>query len=40
MNTPARLGILAAFGFAFAPVAQAQQDPPVTIDTHVDIPFN
>ena len=40
MNTTVRLALLAAFGFAFAPAAPAQTDPPVTIDTHVDIPFD
>ena len=40
MNMTARLAILAALGLASALPAQAQSDPPVTIDTHVDIPFN
>ena len=40
MNTTVRLALLAALSLAAALPAQAQQDPPVTIDTHVDIPFN
>ncbi len=40
MNTTVRLALLAALSFAGTLPAQAQQDPPVTIDSHVDIPFN
>ncbi|HEY8329181.1 MAG TPA: dipeptidase [Rhodanobacter sp.] len=40
MNTTVRLALLAALSFAGTLPAQAQQDPPITIDTHVDIPFN
>lgn len=39
MNTTARLALLAALTWP-AVSAQAAQDPPITIDTHVDIPFN
>lgn len=40
MNCAIRLAILAALSFAGALPVQAQQDPPITIDTHVDIPFD
>ncbi|HJW04905.1 MAG TPA: dipeptidase [Rhodanobacter sp.] len=39
MNATTRLALLAALTWP-AVSAQAAQDPPVTIDTHVDIPFN
>jgi membrane dipeptidase len=39
MNSLARFAILAALGLAGALPAHATQDPPITIDTHVDIPF-
>jgi membrane dipeptidase len=39
MNSTARLALLAALTWP-AVSAQAAQDPPITIDTHVDIPFN
>ncbi|KZC41327.1 MULTISPECIES: dipeptidase [Rhodanobacter] len=40
MNLTVRLALLAALAWPAASPAQAAQDPPVTIDTHVDIPFN
>lgn len=40
MNMTVRLAILAALTVGATLPAQANQDPPVTIDTHVDIPFN
>lgn len=40
MNTTARLAILAALIVGAALPAHAAQDPPITIDTHVDIPFD
>lgn len=42
MNTLARLAILAALtaGSTLAAHAQNRQDPPITIDSHVDIPFD
>jgi len=39
MSMIARLAILAALALPAALHAQAVQDPPVSIDTHVDIPF-
>jgi len=39
MSLIARLAILATLALPVALHAQAVQDPPVTIDTHVDIPF-
>jgi len=39
MSLTVRLTVLAALGFAATLPAQAAQDPPVTIDSHVDIPF-
>jgi membrane dipeptidase len=40
MNTITCLAILATLTFAGAVHAQAHQDPPITLDTHVDIPFD
>ena len=40
MNMTARLAILAALTMGAAVPAHATQDPPITIDSHVDIPFN
>ncbi len=40
MNTIARLAIFATLTYAGAVHAQAHQDPPITLDTHVDIPFD
>lgn len=40
MNISIRFAILTALTVAASLSAQAAQDPPVTIDTHVDIPFN
>jgi membrane dipeptidase len=40
MNMTARLAILAALTVGAAVPAQATQDPPITIDSHVDIPFD
>ncbi|HEY8587738.1 MAG TPA: dipeptidase [Rhodanobacter sp.] len=39
MNPTTRLAILAALTIGAALPADATQDPPITIDTHVDIPF-
>lgn len=39
MKSLARLATFATLGLAAAMSAQAQSDPPLTIDTHVDIPF-
>ena len=39
MSSLARLAVSAALGLAGALPAHAAQDPPITIDTHVDIPF-
>lgn len=40
MNTIARLAAFATLTLAAAIPAHAEQDPPITIDTHVDIPFD
>lgn len=40
MNITLRVALLAALTASTALSAQPVQDPPITIDTHVDIPFN
>jgi membrane dipeptidase len=40
MNTTVRLALLAALATTATVSAQPAQDPPITIDSHVDIPFN
>ena len=40
MKTIARLTALATLSLCAALPAYAEQDPPITIDTHVDIPFD